>query len=398
MKRFQQGSFIKSGFKVVDFPRFDYSMRQVERAGKVIAGKLDWNPDTEAQIREAFRIANNWRDAHAYPMRSIRHQLGWYINSLKLNGISVARLKRMQAIRRKLSRVPENLNQLQDLGGCRVILGSISDVHSLVENVMSKTRHSLWNQDNYIAQPKKDGYRSHHLIFKFNGRGESTVHSGRRIEVQVRTRLQHSWATAVEAVGLFRGEDLKGNVGDSDWLRLFRLMSAEFSWVENCEEPPDVPARAERIREIIHLERKLEASATLSNLTYAVRYTEEAVQPPTEPQYYLIKFDNQRKEVDITPMFRPKSAVESYDSAEEDNSRSDGSKNIVLIEADKIENLKEAYPNYFGDVQLFKHQLVRVVSGKDPEEYIVRPQEKVPVKPRENPDLSWLKRRHRRWS
>jgi Region found in RelA / SpoT proteins len=87
----------------------------------------------------------------------------------------------------------------------------------------------LREEDDYIARPKPDGYRSHHLMFNFRDRRNAGIHDGRRIEVQLRTRLQHSWATAVEAVGLFRGEDLKGNQGNPKWLRLFTLMSAEFA-------------------------------------------------------------------------------------------------------------------------------------------------------------------------
>jgi hypothetical protein len=59
------------------------------------------------------------------------------------------------------------------------------------------------------------------MVYKFRGSGEEAVYNGRRVEVQVRTQLQHSWATAVEAVGLFRREDLKAGRGDLDWLRLF---------------------------------------------------------------------------------------------------------------------------------------------------------------------------------
>jgi hypothetical protein len=120
---------------VSDYPIFDYSMKDVKRAGDVISGALQWTDETEPQIRRAFQIANNWRDAHAYPMRSIRHQLIFYMRHLELNGIPAARLKRMQAIRKKLRR-PDfsmNLSQVQDLGGCRAILSSMDAVRALVE-------------------------------------------------------------------------------------------------------------------------------------------------------------------------------------------------------------------------------------------------------------------------
>ena len=48
--------------------------------------------------------------------------------------------------------------------------------------------------------------------------------SGRaKVELQLRTRLQHAWATANEIVGTFRREELKSGEGGPDWLRYFVL-------------------------------------------------------------------------------------------------------------------------------------------------------------------------------
>ena len=64
----------------------------------------------------------------------------------------------------------------------------------------------------------------------------------------------------------------------------------------------------------------------------------------------------------------------------------------MLVEADKVDGLKKAYPNYFGDVQLFKRQLSNVVSGKDVREYVIKPHRVEPLEPRGLPDLSWFRR------
>jgi hypothetical protein len=388
-----------TGAAVTDYPRVNYSIDDVKRAGEVIAGDLPWSAQTAGSIRQAFHIANNWRDAHAYPMRSVRYSMMWFMRHHQIDGLTAARLKRMQAIRRKLRRLPYALCELQDLGGCRVILPSIADVHSLVDLVRERSRHVIREESNYVRRPKKDGYRSHHLMLNFRGRGPSAVHDDCRIELQVRTRLQHSWATAVEAIGLFRGEDLKGNKGSEQWLRLFKLMSAEFAAAEGCKEPPGVPDHNGRVAEIRELDGVLSASATLQNMSHAVRWTDIAISPSTPVRYYLIRFDNANKRVEVRPYFAPRSAVLSYDNAEAmDNQSGDETSNIVLVEADKIENLKDAYPNYFGDVQLFNRQLGRILKGRDIEEYTVAPQETVNIRrPHENPDLTWFKRRIR-WS
>jgi hypothetical protein len=256
-------------------------------------------------------------------------------------------------------------------------------------------------EKNYIENPKPDGYRSHHLIVSYRGKGPTAVYDDRRIEIQVRTRLQHSWAAAVEAVGSFRGEYLKGSQGDLNWLRLFKLMSAEFAVAEGCPQPPGLPARRERLGEIKALDRELDAIGTLDKLSHAVHYTDEALLsgiPGWKPLYYLMRFNNRTKEVLVEPIYRPRLAVASYDTAEAlDNKTGADAENIVLVEADKLDNLKIAYPNYFGDVQLFMVQLRAIVKGGEAQEFSTRPQERVPLKPLERIyDLRWL-RGWRKW-
>jgi ppGpp synthetase/RelA/SpoT-type nucleotidyltranferase len=359
---------VRRSLAVREFPFLKFSNKEIARAGKIICSDLLWTVENEEEIRHAFQVANNWRDSHAYPMASIRSQLLQYMRHLNLHGITGARLKRMQAIRRKLKRPNTNfkLNQLQDLGGCRVILMSISEVKEMVDTLVNRSRHELKYPSDYISNPKDDGYRSHHLIFSYSGRGSAEAFSGKRIEVQVRTRRQHSWATAVESIGLFRGEDLKGRDGDADWLRFFQLMSCEFAFAEKCPESQIMPPHEVRVKEIIELNMKIDAISTLETLSTAVRGSYIAVDPRSKPQYYLLSYDNKTMQVNVEPYSGPKEAVQSYDLAEQsDNTSGANRKNVVLVEADKISGLKEAYPNYFGDVQLFKQQLLTLSAAQE---------------------------------
>lgn len=214
--------------------------------------------------------------------------------------------------------------------------------------------------------------------------------------MQVRTRIQHSWATAVEAVGLFRGEDLKAGQGSPEWLRLFQLMSAEFARTEGCPEPSDGMSRRERVSEIIELDRQLQAAATLDNLSTAFDFTERYyLDPLFKPKYFLIRYDNSKGEVTVELHREATAGVLSYDNAEYPGDYN-GRYNVVLVEVDKVENLKSAYPNYFGDVQLFRRNLRLVTRGKDAREYTLPPQETVRPGLREPGDISWLRRTGRR--
>src|SRR3954447_12934345 len=51
---------------------------------------------------------------------------------------------------------------------------------------------------------------------------------------------------------------------------------------------------------------------------------------------------------------------------------------MVLVEVGKIENLKKAYPNYFGDVEIFRNQLRLVTRGLPAMEYTMLPKQTIP--------------------
>lgn len=371
-------------------------MRDVRRAGEALSGDLIWTDETAESIRQVFRIANNFRDSHAYPMHRIRSEVSGQIRRNKITGgFTVARLKRMPSVRRKLRTISTNLNQIQDLGGCRAVLPTIDDVNAMIRAMRQFSAHGIHREDDYINNPKGDGYRSHHMVFKFCGTGDEGVYNDRRIEVQIRTRLQHSWATAVESVGLFRHEDLKAGTGDPDWLKLFRLMSAEFLLAEGCVSADS--HRKERLVEIAELNKKLNAIDTLENLRQAVKITDDyAFDPKNRPDYFLIRYDRSNNRVQVEAQYGPIFAMNSYDRAEsiEPTSTNSGF-NSVLVEVDEIDNLKAAYPNYFGDVDLFKTRLSEA-TGTAQAEFSLEPQPTAPRKPRVKPDYSWLNA-YRRW-
>jgi hypothetical protein len=299
----------------------------------------------------------------------------------------------MPSIRQKLSNQQWPLDKIQDLAGCRAIVPSIKDARAIVGAMQQLPGHILHREDPYIDKPKSNGYRCHHMIFRYRGEGEDAVFDDRRVEVQIRTWLQHSWATAVEAVGAYRSENMKAGEGSAEWLRLFALMSAEFALAEKCPEPPGLPDRADRVAEIKELERRLDAVSTLENISHVVRYTEQ-ISTRDEPEYFQIIYDRKQRIVSVNPYFNAITGARAYDESELSAERSQSGITTVLVEADGIEMLKSAYPNYFGDVQKFCMQLKAISQGDEALEYeMLLPKVEPPKKkPYEKPDLSWFTR------
>ncbi|MER9330338.1 RelA/SpoT domain-containing protein [Mesorhizobium sp. M0488] len=350
---------------MTEYPRLAYSMKAVRKAGDRLAKPIQFGLATTVgqyvDALEIYSIANNWRDSHFLPMRSVRFSVGHHMRALRLKGDMASRPKGMASIRRKLRESTTNLDTMNDIGGCRAIMADINGVRSLLASIQDKFPHEIHSREfNYIDEPKLDGYRSHHIVFKYRPRDADTeAFAGRRIELQVRTRLQHSWATAVEAVGLFRGQDLKHGKGDQDWLRLFRLMSAEFAHIEQCPVDVGVPDHNDRVRELRDINKRIGATSILEEINNLSSYSESFVQPTEKARHYLIEY-RQDHNVNIKPFWTIILGARTLKDIERKIELRGNGPKAVLVEVDKVDKLVEMYPNYFGDVSLFVRNLTSI--------------------------------------
>lgn len=330
---------------MADFEVPDFSRRQVEEAGKLLRCTIADDAESVLNAKEAFRTAHSWRSAHQIPMRHIRSVLAGQMRASKIAGVTAARLKRMRSIRAKLAGSPVSLFYMQDIGGCRAIVGLPIEVEHLRARFQAQARHILKSEKDYIAAPKPDGYRGVHLIFQYDGRGPFAALNSRPmlIEVQLRSKLQHAWATAVEAVGSIAGEEFKAGLGNRHWLRFFALVSSEIAVSEGCSPVPGTPENsAERLDELRALDGKLNALQSLDQLRLAVHAVTSVQQRSAAA--YIVTLDPARRTVDVQPVSFGGSA-EAYQRAE-----TSGVKNSVLVEVDRATDLQAAYPNYFLDV------------------------------------------------
>ena len=78
---------------------------------------------------------------------------------------------------------------MQDIAGARIIVGNMDQLLDVERRI--KRWRGLKRIKNYIDQPKPSGYRGKHFIFEKDGMF---------VEIQLRTQLQHVWATSVETI------------------------------------------------------------------------------------------------------------------------------------------------------------------------------------------------------
>ncbi len=98
-------------------------------------------------------------------------------------------------------------------------------------------QHELITTTDYIANPKTTGYRSVHLVYKYSNE-KNPAYNGLHVELQIRSKLQHAWATAVETLGTFLEQALKSSEGEKELLDFFALAGSAFAHLEGC---PPVP-------------------------------------------------------------------------------------------------------------------------------------------------------------
>jgi len=192
----------------------EYSRNQVDKAGFVL---IDPNADNHQYV-EALQVINNWRSAHSYPLLNFRVNLAHKLRRICPTAIIAQRIKRLASIEAKLMRQSTQLSQMQDIGGCRAIVNNVKQVELLVEAYKrSRFAHVFKGTKDYIDSPKRDGYRGIHLIYQYKAlESQNAAYDKLRVEFQLRTKVQHAWATGVEAVGIFTNQALKSNVGDAD--------------------------------------------------------------------------------------------------------------------------------------------------------------------------------------
>lgn len=379
-------------------PRLDYSMMDVRRAGKRLTETIPWNEETHDDVVRMFQVINNFRDAHVIPMKSVRASVAGHMRGRGVAGFTAARSKTLPSIRRKIRRHATQFDRMNDLAGVRAVADDMAGVNALHQAFVTRTRHEITRTYDYIAEPKPDGYRSRHLALKYHDHRNryDGAFEGRRVELQIRTRLQHAWATAVEAIGLYRGEDLKAGKGDPDWLRLFALVSEEFAYSEGFAIDAHAGERNARLRELRDLDAMLQATAAVDNVRQSIRYLSEYLQPIERPSFYRIVFNRIEGTVAVSSYSDAFLGLRDFHSEEaiaEDDPNA--LERVVFIEAARIAEIKEAFPNYFGDVRLFAYNLARLCHGEDAIEYSMAPQEVVAQGPIERGDPSWLRGRSR---
>ena len=336
-----------------------YSRAQVDSAGQ----QLVKEPLHLLSVPNTLTVVNNWRSSHAFPLNTMQMYLRRKSKQIDPNSLVAQRVKRLSSIEAKLRRFNWlKFSEMQDVGGCRAVVKSVRNVERLVQSYQrSGIKHALIDEDDYIAHPKQSGYRGFHLIYSYNS-DKKTTYNGLKIEIQIRSTLQHIWATAVETVGTFTRQTLKSSQGEGGWLRFFALMSSFLAIRERRPPVPGTPEnRNDLLKELKFYAEQLDVIPRLRIYGAALRAIEDGP-VPKRVRYFLLDLDIGANTITITgfPGNQLDQAAAAYLDVERRLDEGSG-KDAVLVSAESMESLKRAYPNYFLETSQFRREIQRAL-------------------------------------
>ena len=309
-------------------------------------------------------MVDAWRACHAAPINTFKATLHDTVRHKYPNTLVAQRLKRLGTIIDKLNREPTmQLTTMQDIGGLRAVVQSNTHIYKLVEEYRAKKfSHELKAVNDYIQSPKKDGYRGVHLVYKYKKfKNRNSDYDDLLLELQIRTNLQHLWATAVETMGKVLDEPLKfiKRKGDKQWEDFFKVASAAFAQKEGTSSVPGFEGlnKKQTYQALATAEQKLNALMKMRSL----HRVEELFGGKGHYYHLLLLHTGDNPVIEVHSYRRTEAKKASVDYAKAEARAAKGEKIDPVLVAVGTKELRAAYPSYFLNVDEFAKEIEEII-------------------------------------
>lgn len=312
---------------------------------------------------------DNFREAHNIIIKLFTIELKKV--NFSNQHLTASRNKRIETIISKLRR-PEKpkLDRIHDIAGTRIIfenIKSLEDYIDILENTELVNFKEKINEDknryNYIKNPKSDGYRSIHKVFYYSSNiPYSTLNEksfnleNKKIELQLRTRLQHIWATTVEIYDIINKSNIKTGTHNKLETKeglFFKKCSLVFEGIES-NDVEKIKININEIfrdKDLVEIYNRLKGIKNIKNIQLPKTLGSDEV-------FILITDLNKGKTTFFTTEPIEKNDKQdtflinaSYRRLEEKNTK--GEYILLLLTLGDIKKLKNVYPNYFLNTNEF---------------------------------------------
>ncbi len=322
------------------------SKSRLDKAGKSLAAPAGID---EYELLEHEIEFDAFRAAHLQPLSETTTDLQNWMEDFGDYYIA-QRLKRKPQIVRKLQRFNTRLTQLQDIGGCRIIVDSNDDIENLITFIKSRAEErGLFNVrriTDYRPSGRDDsGYRSVHFIME---------RDGCILELQLRSKIQHYWAESIERTSVIYGYHLKEGEGSPVVRSYFKTLSDIFFEMEAGRQPSgrqknDLDVLRVEAERIIHSSEQPRAVGGYVNEEVIKAMVAKEISVPSGLNNWLLVFDWSKGEFvtwDVVSR-NPQEAMASYVRYENEFPTEDRFE-VVLIGSSNVATVSRTHSHYFG--------------------------------------------------
>ena len=184
--------------------------------------------------------------------------------------------------------------------------------------------------------------------------------NGHRIEIQVRSQLQHAFATAVETVTTFTRQPLKFGAGPDEWRRFFSLMGSALAIRENTQLVDGTPVDEGELRgELRELTKGLRVRQRLKGWASALKQLPK--KNTSKAKWLLLILDLAANTIKVTGYSSRKTASTDVATLEQSERRRE--LDAVLVWVPSVRDLRRAYPNYYADTTAFLDALTTALKA-----------------------------------
>lgn len=323
------------------------SKTKIDKSGRLLS---DPNADYDETMLELDLIFDEYRKSHLDPLTRLTLELQSWLQGHHEDYYIAQRLKRKPQILRKLRRFSVRLTQLQDIGGCRVIVNKNSDVNKIFYFIMDRLEASNFvkviRKTDYRERGRDDtGYRALHVILEI---------SGCMLELQLRSKIQHYWSESIERTSVLYGKRLKEKEGDSLVIEYFKKFSDALHELEasnaiTSRTEIDLQEARELAEATIHASTNGKAISGYVNESVIKSMTSAEQGNASGFNNWILVFDWSDGNFVTWEMVsrNPDEAVDAYLRYESEFTEDDF-KEVVMIGSPKISTVQHTHSHYFG--------------------------------------------------
>lgn len=203
------------------------SKTQIDRLGDRLKG----GPHTESDLRLLDDYRRSFGEAYEAVVQTIRQRGEFPTGRLAKSTLSIVEKLRRESLR---------LSQMQDIAGCRVVVGNIVEQEQFVASLITDfPKASVIDRRNNPSY----GYRAVHIIAEI---------SGKPIEIQVRTSLQHLWAEVSEKSSDVLDPTIKYGGGSESWRNFLTKSSVSVALYEEFEKNHSIAVASKEVADASH--------------------------------------------------------------------------------------------------------------------------------------------------